>query len=410
MSGLSSQAGLAKRDVSGLAAQLLVLSVGLLTLLGGVALSPALPGIAAYFQATPNAELGSRLLPAIPGLAAALVAPIAGWVTDHVGRRRALIFAICLCGGAGTSGLWLETLVGLMAAMAMLGAGVAVLTVCAMSLMGDLFVGTARERLIGLYATVTAVGGIGAVFAAGLLAEMSWRYPFGLFVFALPVLALALLIKFGSGPVQSGQGDEIADEDPDHLDLRIVAFVYGLAFADQLAYFMLPSQLPFILEGRGIENAASLTGTLLAWQILCLAFTALLFGKIRDHLSRQTLLALGFSICGLAYSLMLVGNVPALFLLATLSGIGSAFILPTLQSAIISAASMRYRGRVIGGLTAIIAVGQFVSPILLTPVISAFGAAVGFLSAGAALLMIGLGFTWVPRRIWADAPNKPKVS
>ncbi len=311
---------------------------------------------------------------------------------DRIGRKPALVAAACLCGVAGTGGLWLDDLIALMISLTLLGAGVAVLTICAMSLMGDLFVSGARERLIGIYATVTAIGAIGAVYLAGLLAETSWRLPFGLFLFALPVIALALWVNLRShGPAQQSLTGP-PEEGGEYLDWRVVALAYGLAFADQLAYFMLPSQLPFILDARGIENAATLTGTLLGWQIFCLAGAALLFGRLRDYCTRPTLFCLGFVICGAAYSLMMVGDVVALFLLATLSGIGSAMILPTLQSMIIGSASEQYRGRVIGGLTAVIASGQFISPLLMTPVIAGFGAAAAFLAAGVALLIIGAGF------------------
>jgi len=106
-----------------------LLFVSALTIMAATAISPGLPAIEAAFAGTEDAALLTRLLITMPALVIACVAPMAGSLTDRIGRWRVLVGAILLYGFAGMSGLVLDTLHGLLFGRVLLGAAVAGMSV-----------------------------------------------------------------------------------------------------------------------------------------------------------------------------------------------------------------------------------------------------------------------------------------
>ena len=74
-----------------------------------------------------------------------------------------------------------------------------------------------------------------------------------------------------------------------------------------------------------------------------------------------------------------------------LAGLAGGLMTPNLQSWIVGAVSSDARGRVVGGLSSVTFLGQFMSPIILAPVVSSFGLQGAFLAAAALLSIIAAG-------------------
>ena len=91
------------------------------------------------------------------------------------------------------------------------------------------------------------------------------------------------------------------------------------------------------------------------------------------------LMAMGYAIVGLAgsYSQVLVG--------LAISGLGLGMTVPNATTWLSSFTPPDRRGQLIGGLTAAVFVGQFLSPIVVQPLIEIGGPALAF--EGAALLL-----------------------
>lgn len=92
-----------------------------LMILSNVIISPALPGLQASFESSPNADLLVPLLVTAPSLFVAILAPSPA-LADRVGRRRQLLAGTVLFALAGTASLWLPLLPAILTSRFVLGA------------------------------------------------------------------------------------------------------------------------------------------------------------------------------------------------------------------------------------------------------------------------------------------------
>ncbi|MET8771048.1 MFS transporter, partial [Streptomyces sp. NPDC004658] len=121
----------------------------------------------------------------------------AGGVTDRIGRRRAFLAGLALCGCASWAGAVAAVPWQLIAARGAMGAGASLIMPATLSLLTGLFPEPARRRrAIALWAAVGGLGGaLGPVIGGWLVAEHSWRAVFWLNVpFAAAVFAVTLLV------------------------------------------------------------------------------------------------------------------------------------------------------------------------------------------------------------------------
>ena len=81
-----------------------LLVVSTMTVMAGATISPALPTIRQAFADVPDADVWVRLVLTLPALFTALGAPLAGWLTDRVGRRPVLLTSMVLYGLGGAGG------------------------------------------------------------------------------------------------------------------------------------------------------------------------------------------------------------------------------------------------------------------------------------------------------------------
>ncbi len=368
-----------------------ILVAASLTVMAGATIAPGLPGLQAHFTDVPNADVLSRVLLTTHGLAIAIIAPLGGLLVDRVGRKPMLIGAALLYGSAGTAGLWLDDLIALLVSRALLGAAVAVTMTVATTLVGDLFVGEERDRFVGLQSAAMAAGGIVFMLGGGVLAELSWRGPFLIYGLAFLLVPLALVALPRSGPSTPTTSLQIDTARAGTTQTRVIVFLYGLGFLNQVSFYMLPTQLPFLVASSFDDGAATLTGALIATQTLFAAFAALNFGHLHKRMSRHALFAVGFGGTALAYTLLSQFNGPPLFAIMALAGLAGGLMTPNLQSWIVGAVSSDARGRVVGGLSSVTFLGQFMSPIILAPVVSSFGLQGAFLAAAALLSIIAAG-------------------
>ena len=124
------------------------------------------------------------------------VIPIAGALSDVVGRKPLLLTGVLLflggtagCGAAG--GIY-----ELIAFRALQGAGAGVIMTSTFSVMGDLFPASERGKYIGLFAGIFALSGVIGAPLGGVLTEaISWRWVFWIMFFVGPIAGLVIALK-----------------------------------------------------------------------------------------------------------------------------------------------------------------------------------------------------------------------
>ncbi|AJE48686.1 major facilitator family protein [Celeribacter indicus] len=349
-----------------------------LTVMSNAIISPGLPGIEAYFAATPNADMLTRLLITAPSLTVAVIAPFAGLLIDRVGRKVMLIIGAALFGLAGSAGLWAPTLRALLATRLILGMGVALLMTAMTALVAQYFHGPERGRFMGLQMTFINFGGLIFIAVAGQLANHSAFYPFALYLVGLiylPILYVCLeepkshSHKDGSRPPAQGQ-----EGWPRVLGtgLLLMALTFSI-------FYILPTQIAFYLGELG-HTDASTAALMMVCVTLAAGTIAIVYPTLRRTLGRGGVLSAGFLMLAAGFLLMsYVQLVPMIAVASLLVGMGPGLIVPTLLNSTLDAVPMRHHGIASGALTFSLFIGQFISPILTQPLITAGGFHLAFL-------------------------------
>ncbi len=348
-----------------------------LMVMGNATISPALPLLAAEFSDDPWAEWLSRFLVPAPSAAVVICAPFAGRLADRVGRRRLLLWGVALFAIAGCAGLVLPDLRWILASRLVLGIGMALIMTAQTALLGDLFDGARRANMQGLMITARNLGGLVCITSAGVLATWSVRLPFGIYA-----LAFVFLWVMWHGLVEDtdckGKGTQAQSEAVSDTGAAtgwrwVVAGIALLQGLTNLAFFVMPTQLPFFLNDLGID-APIAAGLTLGAMTLAGAAIALRFGALSRWLGTARCFALGYGIMAVGYlGLSVATGFGVVVLGAICVGMGYSLVTPSFAGLMLKAAPMHWRGRASGVLTTAIFVGQLLSPLLSVPIIGGWG-------------------------------------
>lgn len=369
-----------------------LLFISTLTIMAGATIAPAMPAMKQAFAAQPNAEFWVKLLLTLPGLTIAVCAPFMGWLLDHTAKKRVMLLAVgsyALCGSAGyfvSDSLW-----WLLLSRALLGVAVAAVMVCSMTLAAAYFSGPAYARFAGKQAAFSSFGGVLFMALGGLIASLDWRSTF--LIYAIAGLLLPAVIGLLEEPETHNSAVKSA---ANHtvLPISLIAGYYALAFLEIVLLYTIPVHYPFFATELGAPSEAFI-GMAIATMLLAMALTALNYGRLhRGKTVRQMLcsgaicLGMGFVLLGFSqqYWHSFVGMVGI--------GIGFGLIRPTLMTGLLAITPPALRGRIMGGVTSCIFMGQFVSPLLSDNVFQQMGYSHAFLSVGCVvmtmLLVMGL--------------------
>ncbi len=359
-----------------------------LTVMAGAIISPALPEISRNFSDLSNAEFLSKLILTLPALMTALLAPVAGYFTDHSGRRKVLLFSLVLYAIAGTTGAYLSSIYLILAGRALLGVAVGALMTAVVTLIGDYFDGYERSRFMGYQAAFAGIGGMLFISAGGMLADIHWRAPFIIYSVSLLVFVLAYL--FVPEPEKSKILHTKASPGKGALSTipPKVIWVYLVAFFSMAVFYMIPVQMPFMLSAfDGISNTQ--VGLAIAFMNISAVSTALNYSRIKKRLHYVRIMALVYFLIAVGYIIIS----QSITYWVTVSGIlvagaGFGMQMANINLWLVSLAPPMLRGRLVGYLNAIIFMGMFLSPVLLQPLVNITSLYQSFFYVAVLLLII----------------------
>jgi len=384
--------------------------------MSGATIAPTVPAMERAFADTPGVAFLVQLVLVLPAAAIVIGAPIAGVLADRFSKRRLLLVAMLAYILAGSAGLWLDALPAILVSRGMLGLAVACIMTCTLALAGDFYHGLERDRYVTRQAAWMSLGGVVFIAMGGLLAGISWRGPFG--VYLLPILlwpfaAAHLRARADDAPPLprpgTSAGPSPGETDPPRLNRASVAAILGTGLLLMFLFFVIPSRLPYRLQSTGgLDDAAA--GLLLAGGILCHAAAAFTFGRFRHRVRVRAALAGGFAGMACGYALIaaadgLAGMVVGL----VVSGLGTGVLMPATQGWLLATATPTTRGRLSGALSASLFLGQVSSPLVSTPllpVIGGTGPLFAWHAAAAATAAIAYAIAaWHEKAV--DAPAAP---
>jgi MFS family permease len=352
-----------------------LLMAATLTVMANATVSPALPGLQRLFADEHHSALLTRLLVTAPSLSIALLAPLAGLAVDWIGRRVLLLAGIMLFVIAGTAGSYLPDLLTIFLSRIVLGIAVAFIMTAQTALIGDYFTGGARTALTGLQISARNFGGLVFILLAGLVAMASPRWVFGVYGIALLMVPIAWMVIVEPRRPLSGSRDASPSGLEEAAKQWHLLFI-GLMVLQSLTnmfFFIMPTQLPFFLEAGGYSGPA-MTSLTLSVLMLSGGSVALAYSPIQRAIGYVGVYSAGYACMASGFLLLVVSSAP-LFSLggAALIGAGYAVVSPTFVGLTLALSPLHRRGLASGLLTASVFIGQFISPLLITPAIASAG-------------------------------------
>ena len=355
------------------------------------AIAAAIPALEAQFADVPNAAYLARLVLVIPSLFLALLAPLAGLFIDRYGRRKLFGWSVALFGAAGGLGYFLNSLEGLLISRALVGIGCAGVTTTATTLVGDYYATRERQRFLGFRGGLTNIATIGIHALGGLLASIDWRVPFLLFFLTLLLVPAVVYSIYEPERTQPTTSSPAAG--PAAWPVALLAMLYSLSTVHSALFMFVIVQIPFYLPDLGYSSTR-LAGVALSVSSLGIALGSMSYGRLREVVKTP---AAAFAV---AYAIGAVGfagiasatGPPWIFPALLLSGAGTGLMFVNGSVWVIESVGAEIRGRVVGGLTSCLFLGQFLSPFISQPIGSAYSLAHTYAGAAAYFTLISAAF------------------
>jgi MFS family permease len=333
----------------------------MLILMGGAAVAPALPAIGEAFPQYDSVII--TLIITLPSLAIALTGIGIGMLADRFGKARVLLVSLLVFALAGLSGFFLQDMYAILVGRFFVGVAIAGITCTTTALMAEYYGGVSRTMVLSYQTAAMGVGVLVLETAGGALAGVGWHYPFLIYGLGF-IIAMLMLISIRE-PTRTPVDPSIPAPALRKTDLGVVAFCYMAIFFAMLLMFIVPSKLPeYMTESL---NASPLeSGLFLGALGVCTAVTALLYRRISSALDRRLMVAAGFFLIFVSYeAFLLPASFVATFISVCFLGVGMSFITPPVVNMLAEQAVHTNSGKIMGGYSTLLSLGQFLSTFLL---------------------------------------------
>ncbi len=372
-----------------------LLSVASLTVMANATISPALPGLRETFRDTPEVTTLVGLVMTLPSLSIVLTAAAMGVLADRIGRRPLVLWALVLYGLAGASALFAQTLTQLLVGRALLGCAVGATMTATMALIGDYYKGPAREKMVSLQAVIMSGSAVPFLLIGGALAETGWRLPFLLYLSSFLMFVPALLLLHDKPRIATFAS---AGQARSQLPIATLILVCSMACYTMIAYYTLPTLLPFLLVKLGI-TAPTLIGLSVATSALCMSANAFAYRLVRQKLSPLAIYAVVLAAMSLGFAIIAYAKGLAMVMLGSgVVGCGLGYLFPNSNSLLLSRTPDAVRGRAAGIMTTSVFLGGFLSPLVGGPIADRFGYAALFMGYAVVSAVLAFGFIVASRR------------
>lgn len=352
-------------------------------------ISPSLPAMSLAFTEIEGVNFMVKLVLTIPALFIAISAPIAGRLIDRYGRLKLLWVALILYAVAGSAGFFLNNLYYILFSRIVLGIAVGFSMTIVITLIADYFEGMERQRFMGLQVAFMSLGGILFLALGGILADISWRAPFLIYLFSLVVLPLAVCyLQEPEIKSVNNKGDKKPLPKPSPIFLMLVINTMLM----WILFFLIPVQLPFYLGEIGVEKNTWI-GIAIAVSTAFSAVSSFNYSRIKEKLSSYAIFALGYSLMALGFVLTSFAQSYIIVLIAMMfTGLGVGMMIPNTNLWVIKITPLEIRGKQIGKLTTFWFLGQFISPILFLPLYGIMSISSVFMLGAVLLLVLSITF------------------
>jgi len=285
---------------------------------------------------------------------------------------------LILYGLAGGSGLLITDYYLLIGSRVLLGISVAMIFTSITVIILNLYEGTQRNRVMGWRGSSNSVGGIIWPLMGGSLGIFSWHLPFVAYLIGFPIALVAFLATPETNRSTDHPAVDVMKNKQESTfnifrSMPILFLPYGLVFVGNILLYAIIVFMPKLVEQFGITSSFYV-GMFISTVGLAGGITSLFYGRIKARLSFITIVKTSLLLWSAGFILIS----QALFVwLISLSiiffGIGMGMVIPTITVWVGELVPASFRGRMTSYITLFSYTGQFLSPIILSPVESSLG-------------------------------------
>jgi MFS family permease len=354
--------------------------------------NPVLP---LYTQALGASSVVIGLIAAISPLAGVLFSFPVGMLSDKIGRKRLLLASALIFVSAPLLYVFIDSAVWLIPIRFFHGMATAILGPVASSVIVSIYHKDKGEKL-GLYSSSTLIGRTIAPLLGGFLLSYfavygglgSYRMVYvAAFFLALPVLVLVMLMRNdeGKGAVKSISLHDFRESLSYLYSEKRILSTAVVEMATYFAFGALETYLPVFLSANGVP--AYLIGIVFSVQILSIALSKPLFGKIADRVDKRKQILAGIIVLGA--SIGLVGMSHDIYIITAIGivfGFGLSFSTVATSAYVADVSDKNKLGSSLGALSSIMDIGHSSGPFITGIVVSAFSYSIGFTASTAVCL------------------------
>ncbi len=359
----------------------LILAVTLLSVIGVPSVVPVFPAMSENLN-IPRNQIG--LFITVFSLPGAALAPVLGMVIDRYGRKRILIPALLLFGISGSACYLAPSFELMLVFRFFQGLGAAGLGIINITLIGDMFRGQDKVKVMGYNSGVMSVGM--ALFPAlgGLLATFHWRYPFLIPLLALIVAFLIHRYLKNPEPTEKPRFSNYLRNTFQSVTSKKSILLFLLTFTTFLLLFgVVMTYMPIMLKDR-FGLSSSEIGLMISFMALTAGAVAAFLSRISKALSMKALISAGLIafLIGFTY-IPFVENFYVLLVLMLIIGMGQGINIPTIFNILTNIAPIEHRGAFMSVNSMSTRAGQTVGPFLAGIIFSLGGLKWVFFSGAA---------------------------
>lgn len=371
-----------------------ILSLSLLTVMAGAAVAPALGVIQAHFADTD--QLFVQMVISVPALFIVITNFIFPKLCKVFGAKTLVLMGLLLYTVGGCAAGLFDNIFAVLVTRALVGIGVGIIMPLSTGLLSYYYRPEQQVGLMGYSSAMNQMGGVIATLLSGLLANISWRVSFLVYLMGLISIVLCLIFLPNDritqeAPAKEDRGKKEASGGAGVFRSNIV---YILAmFLLMSAFFIYPANFALETVSEGIipQNYIAVIMAGMDFIAFC---GGLLFVRAKMLLGGKTkfLAPLCFLIGYLL--LALLGGWAGTLLGSIFVGFANGAGIPFIMSEASMKAGKAAATTVMPLISAALYLAQFVSPMLMSVVTAIFGGTVAHLPYFFAIVLSVLFVLW----------------
>jgi MFS family permease len=336
-----------------------------------------------------------------------------GILADKVGKRQMLIVSALVFLAAPLLYISVTNALFLIPIRFFHGIATAILGPVASAIIASTYSTNKGEKL-GMYSSVTLIGRTIAPLAGGFVIALfasrgdifSFKAVYILaFIMSIPVVILAF--KVSTGDTIKKQRLGLNEFFESLVGVVRSKSLFAIALVDLSAYFsfgIFETFTPGYLKNIGYSP--KFVGLLFSIQVLSIALTKPLFGKLADRVDKRIQIAAGLAVIGLAItSFTFVSSFAVITGASLLMGLGMSIATVATSAYVADVAKRENLGASMGALGSIMDIGHSMGPLVAGMIISATTVQGGFLAGTALTVIVMAVFLLVTANLRAVTKN-----